>query len=221
MKFCPYCGAKLSSHSRFCVECGINLAITSEEFPFDERVTGSNVTVGDVGILRGNINASTHIDSWTNITGDVNIHMGVQEPSAQEIFEKALTALRLKNYSLAVQLFRQYTAKNLIDADGYYYLALATLQGNRPKLARLSTIRTIEGYLQSATAINKSCSHAFLLWAIVKQDYFIANGIAVTPPPISELISRGRVIEVKHAREIIMHVHAPRNEIWEWLRANL
>jgi len=88
-------------------------------------------------------------------------------------------------------------------------------------MARLSTIRTIESYLRSATELDRSCAQAFLLWAIVKQDYFVANGMKVTPPPISDLLSGGRSIDRGHAQEIITHIHAPRNEIWEWLRSNL
>jgi len=223
MKFCPQCGAALPSNARFCIECGAEIPATVQPRPSVESVTGGSVTIGDVGVLRGNIDASTHvsthIDSQTNIGGDVNIHMGAQEPSAQEIFEKALTALQLKNYPLAVQLFEKYTTMNPTDANGYYYLALTSFHGSRPKMAKLSTIRTIEGHLRTAAGLDPTCSPAFLLWAIVKQDYYAANSMRMTPPPISELISHVHSIDKKHAREIITHLPTPRNEIWEWLYA--
>jgi hypothetical protein len=222
MKFCPQCGAPLPPTARFCIECGAKIPIESHQHPQD-RITGATVNIRGAAI-DGNIDASTHvsshIDSQTNIGGDVNIHMGAQEPSAQEIFEKALTALQLKNYPLAVQLFEKYTAMNPTDAEGYYYLALTSFHGSRPKMAKLSTIRTIEGHLRTAAGLDPACSPAFLLWAIVKQDYYAANSMRITPPPISELISHVHSIDKKHAREIITHLPAPRNEIWDWLHSD-
>ncbi len=223
MKFCPQCGAQLPANARFCVECGQKIPTnTSSSSP--SHISGGHVTLGDVGVLRGNIDASTHvsthIDSQTNIGGDVNVHLGPREPSAAKLFAQALSALQVKNYPLAVNLFEQYTAKKNTDADGYYYLALASFHGNRPRKARLSTIRTIDGYLQTATDLDSNSSHAMLLWAIIKQDYYVANGMKVPPPPISELTSRVRSIDKQHAQEIITHLPAPRNKIWERLRIN-
>jgi len=224
MKFCPQCGAQLPPRARFCVECGAKLAAAGKARPSGGRVTGGNVTIGDVGVLRGNIDASTHIsthiDSQTNIDGDVNIHMGPKEPSAQEIFQKALTALQLKNYPLAIQLFEQYTTKNPTDADGYYYLALARLKGYRPRSVNLSTIRSIESLLRSSTQLDKNCAHAFLLWAIIKQDSYVMSGFKDGTPSVSELFSHARAIKPQHLKEIITQFRATNNKIWQWANSH-
>ena len=221
MKFCPQCGARLPANARFCVECGAEIPTETLGSP-PGHVSGGQVSIGDVGVLRGNIDASTHvsthIDSQTNIGGDLNIHMGSREPSAEDIFDQSISALQVKNYPLAVHLFEQYTAKNPTDADGFYYLALASFQGNRPKFAQLTTIRTVENALRTATQIDPNCSHAFLLWALIKEDFYVANAMKVPPPAIAELTSRIHSVSKIHAAEIITHVPCPRNKIWEWLR---
>ena len=224
MKFGPECGARLPANARFCMECGAEIPTETPGSP-PGHVSGGQVTIGDVGVLRGNIDASTHvsthIDSQTNIGGDLNIHMGPREPSAEDIFDQALSALQVKNYSLAVHLFEKYTAKNPTDADGFYYLALASFHGHRPRKARLDTIRTIEGYLQTAYQLDPTSAHTRLLWAIIKQDYYEANGMKTPPPSIAELTAGVRSISRHHAQEILTHLPASRSSIWEGLRSGL
>lgn len=220
MKFCPQCGAQLPANARFCVECGQKIPTkTSSSSP--GHISGGHVTIGDVGVLRGNIDASTHvsthIDSQTNIGGDVNIHTGPKEPSAEDIFAQALSALQLKNYPLAVKLFEQYTAKRPMDADGYYYLALSLLNGNRPRFVSSKTIRQIDKGLQVATSFDSQNGYILLLWAIIKEDHYTLNGMRQRSPTSLELISQiTSSVPKKRLKEILSHIYAPGNRVWDW-----
>lgn len=76
---CPKCSADVESGAKFCGKCGARL-------PPEDRPQAGRVTLGDVGMLKGDIDASTsvsHVDqSQTNITEKKTIkktQIGVQE----------------------------------------------------------------------------------------------------------------------------------------------
>lgn len=247
---CPQCG--YSGSGNFCPDCGVEMVIAcwrcGEPRPVRAKfcsqcsapsqppatpgtgsgsgVSGSNVKIGDIGVLRGTIDASTHVStsigSQTNISGPVHVHYtGKREPTAEEWLERGLTALRGRQYDAAIDAFRQLLKLRPDSTDGYFYLAIALLKGHRPKLVSLATVRDVESQLRAAVELDAACSHAYLLWALVKQDAYVLNSIWDRPPTVAQLLRDARMLDRRRVQEVIEHVVAPGNEVWERARAAL
>jgi len=130
-------------------------------------------------------------------------------------------------YSLGIKYLQQHSYKQAIKslstalekaagtADLHYYLALAMSGDQRPKLLALSTVRAIEKHLHTATEIDPTCGHAYLLWALVKYDYYVLNGMFDRSPRIPQLLACARMVERDRLREVLSHVRMPGNKIWE------
>lgn len=184
------------------------------------------MNVGDIGVMRGTIDASTnvhnttHIGSQTNISGPVHVEVshGPREPTAEEWFARGVQSLQQRQYLQAVDAFAHATQRDPRHADAFFYQALAALQGQRPKLVSLATIRKVEGLLQTAATLRPDCAHASLLWAIVKQDAYVMNGMYDRPPTVKDLLGRVRSIAISPLEAILTHVPASGNSIWELAR---
>jgi len=146
-----------------------------------------------------------------------NISVQTDKPSIEELEGKGKQLLQAREYQLTITVFEQVLNLSPCSADAQYYISLALLNGQRPRLLTLSTIREIERRLQIATRHSPKSSHCFVLWAIVKEDYYVLNGLYDTPPTSSELLQRVSSISVTHFDEMIEHIQAPNNRVWEWL----
>jgi hypothetical protein len=56
-RLCPSCGSKIEGRAKFCPECA---SLLSEQDAGDSQRTPGGLHAGDIGILKGNIDASTH-----------------------------------------------------------------------------------------------------------------------------------------------------------------
>lgn len=221
---CAACGADVSVGHRFCADCGAPVQPDPQPRPGQSSPT---VSVGDIGVMRGTIDASTNvhnttnIGSQTNIAGPVHVQVspGRREPTAEEVLGSGQRALQARLYAQAIQAFVQLIQMRPRMADAYYYLALATLQGERPRLVSLETIRVAEQHLRSAANADSDCAHALLLWAIVKEDAFVMNGMHDRPPTVTQLLERAGSVERRRVRELVSLMHAPGNKVWEWCNA--
>ena len=192
---CDKCQQPLTSGDRFCSRCGTTV---SGDVEGDRG--GTTISLGDVGMMKGTIDASTHttIGQQTNYHGPVQMSTGSKEPDADEWMTRGKAALQSKLYPNAIEAFRQAAGKAPQQANTHYYLALATLQGNRPRLVNLTTIRTVESHLKNATETDAHCHHAYLLWAIVKEDYYVMNRIHESPPTVADLLKRVGSVAKSH-----------------------
>lgn len=172
--------------------------------------------------MRGVIDNSTHttttIGSQTNISGPVNIQMsqGRTEPSPEELLARARQELQTRQYTQMAETLKQVLQRTPSAVDPHFYLGLATFQGHRPKLASLATVRTAESYLRAAAELDRGCGHALLLWALVKEDAYVLNRMNDPEPKVPELLNRVRSVDRGHLAEIVAHVPAPGNRVWEW-----
>jgi len=219
---CAQCGAPLQPDDKFCGECGTQVAV-----PQDSSSAGnsrsSSVTIGDIGVMRGTIDQSTHahttIGSQMNVTGDLNVRLeGTSKPTYTELMARGRQALASKLYQSAIDSFNHAVQMDNKQSDAYFYLALATLQGKRPKLVSLTTARTVEQLLQSAVNCDERCAHAYLLWALIKDDAYAQNGITQHAPTSAELLRNAGSVDEGKLADILKHLNAPGNRIWEKLR---
>lgn len=138
-----------------------------------------------------------------------------------DLLEKSKKLLGIKSYEQATKILEQCIEIKPDNPETYYYLAIALLRGNNPKLLGLSTIRKIEKYLQTAIQIEPKLGGAYVLWAIVKYDFYVLNGMYDRPPTYQDLLKNNWSLSQKHAQEIIAHVNTNDNSILQWLKKKI
>lgn len=93
-----------------------------------------------------------------------------------ELFDEATT-----NFKRAVDLAPDH-------ADAHYYYGLSIIRARKPKLLSLSEVRLIEEHLQAAMRLDDRPAKYYYLAAILKFDYYLANGLLCRPPSPEELL---------------------------------
>jgi hypothetical protein len=94
-------------------------------------------------------------------------------------YRKGLRELEAANYPSA--LYDLGWAVHLLPDDGApaFLLALATLQGLRPKQATLDTVRRVQGLLEVSARLSP-CRAVYALWGAIELDYFVNNGFGAS-----------------------------------------
>jgi tetratricopeptide (TPR) repeat protein len=127
---------------------------------------------------------------------------------AQVHLALGLSYLDLRLYDQALASLKQALGKGSHEAGLYFYIALASLGGKQPRVLTLARIKEIESYLEAAIRSGAG-PEAKILWAIIKYDYYRANGLRVPPPSIDELLEEARHGTSGEAHLIAKHVTVP------------
>jgi tetratricopeptide (TPR) repeat protein len=131
---------------------------------------------------------------------------------AQVHLALGLSYLDLRLYDQALASLKQALGKGSQEAGLYFYIALASLGGKQPRVLPLARIKEIESYLDAAIRSGADAGAAArLLWAIIKYDYYRANGLRVPPPSIEDLLEEARrdTSSCGDARLIAKHITVP------------
>ena len=72
-----------------------------------------------------------------------------------------------------------------------------------------SRVKTIEGYLDAALKIDPGEAHFYYLLALLKYDYYLTNGLRISPPTIDDLLVRAESATCRPAELEQMLRHAP------------
>jgi hypothetical protein len=134
--------------------------------------------------------------------------------SGQEFLTRGLQLLSQKNYQQAINKLSDAIISDPSLSDAYYYLAMASLKGNKPRRLDVWTIRDIEENLNTAIAGNSKNSRYYTLWAIIKYGYYTMNSLLEKSPSSDNLFKKGETIQAEHAREILYYVNDPSNLYW-------
>jgi len=162
---CPQCGAPAKLSVSRCEYCEAEFLVTSLAYLDRFDKTGINKYISHYKkSLEGNPDS-----------GELNCAMGIC------YLDLGLYDVASKYFAKAIEQIPDYS-------DAYYYYALALLKGKRPKVLTLTEIKKVEDYLNAAIQIDDSKSRYYYLWALLKHDYFIKNGLRVSPPTFEELI---------------------------------
>lgn len=148
-----------------------------------------------------------------------NINLSLSDqPTARELIEVGVKLINAREYIESLEKFRQAISLEPYTPDAQYYIALALQKGQRPRLLSLATIQEIERRLSTAIQQDGDCSHAYVLWAIVKEDYYVMNRMYNTRPSPADLLGQIKSpIKATHVGEMLAHIRAPQNRVWEWL----
>ena len=151
-----------------------------------------------------------------------HIQQGQAPPTAQELLMRGVGLVRAKAYQEAGTILTQ----SLLAApsgDGNYYLALASLQGKRPKVLTYSQAVSIRQKLSAACGLDASKAHYWYFRALLEYDFFLENGFTEDVDEIEDLLETGD--SCRHIRsfivELLDHVPASDSEVYEYLRENL
>lgn len=122
-------------------------------------------------------------------------------------------------YSRAVKSLEVAHDRDPLDADVLYYLALALISGRQPAVLRFSTIQQIEECIRGAIEIDDHQAHLFYLWALIKYEYYLVNGLKDSPPAIEELVTlaQKRPLSASEVRHMLEHIQVADNPVVDML----
>lgn len=89
--------------------------------------------------------------------------------------------MELGLYDLASKFLKTAIELTPDSGESYYYYALCLLQGKKPRSLSLSEIKKIETYVRTATELDSSQAKFFILWIIIKYDYYLKSGMIINP----------------------------------------
>lgn len=188
----------------------------------NRMVVNINQNAGDHAVQIGQGNTVSGVVAQ-NITGNVyNVAQGPTAPTAQDLLMRGVGLVRARSYNEAVTLLSQ----SLLAApsgDGNYYLALAMLQGKRPKVLTYSQAVSIRGKLTSACALDSTKGFYWYFLALLEDDFFMENGFSDDVEKVEDLVQTGD--QCRFARsflaELLDHAPARGNEVYEYLLGKL
>ncbi len=93
------------------------------------------------------------------------------------------------------------------------------MDGTRPKALKLSTVKLIEDFLATAVRLDNSQAHFYYLWALLKYDYYVLNGLRASPPSIDGLLDAAEkgVWSDSEIEQILRHIPVPDSPIKDLL----
>ena len=135
-------------------------------------------------LIQGNVNKYIQIVK----AGNVIIHGPCTE--VEGLISEGLKLLKARSWEMAIKVFE--SAKNLqpTEPDCYYYLSIALLKGRRPQWIEYSEAIAINDFLKTACTLNKSRTHYYYLWALVRSDYFLKNGFNAGEPTLENIMKK-------------------------------
>lgn len=183
-----------------------------------QTVININQSAGDHAIQIGQGNTISGVVAQ-KIEGNVyNVTRGPTAPTAQDLLIRGVELVRARSYGEAGTLLSQSLLATP-SGDGNYYLALALLQGKRPRVLTYSQAVSIRAKLTSACALDstKSCYWYFL--ALLEEDFFIDNGFSDDLDKVEDLVHTGDRCRFVRSflAELLDHAPARGSEVYEYL----
>ena len=209
---CESCGALVETTHNFCSRCGTPLAM-AEKPDYHHQSPGS---VGDIGMVKGNVDFSTHIGHQINVSSgaSLNIGAGKPDPPVEALITKARAALESGDYALARQLTTRIMELYPHNIEGRYLHALTLLKGRRPKVLALDEVRAIERILLSLIASDQQ-SHYYYFLALLRDDFYRSNSMRMPSPDPTELLRQAETahLDRSEAEFVLAHVPVPQSPL--------
>jgi tetratricopeptide (TPR) repeat protein len=227
-KLCPYCCEVIKQRATRCKHCQADLSPRGTGANYSTTGAAHGVTVGGQGHhIEGGVHITTlseldelDPEAKAELLARYEEKVRNHPENARHHFALGLSYLDQRLYDRAVASFKRALGKGLREADLYYYLALAALGGKQPRCLGLSRIKEIESLLEAAVRQDDDSPHFKALWALIKHDYYLANGLRVPPPSIEDLLAATvrRGIDQDEVRMIARHVPVPASQVTRAIR---
>jgi hypothetical protein len=220
-KTCPLCFEVIKKQALRCKHCNADLTSgRTEGATFGTWGGAQGVAIGGTGHhIEGGLHVTTTLAELDGIDeGKKRQLLALYESKVRDFPENAkyqvalgLSYLDLRLYDLALATLKRALGKGTNEVNLYYYIALASIQGKRPRVLSFAKIKEIESYLEAASHLNARCGHVKVLWAIVKYSYYLPNGLRINSPTVEELLSSARQTELStdELRLMLTHVDLP------------
>lgn len=182
----------------------------------NDDASKNNVNTGGGAYVGGNVS----VNNGDFVGGNKIIYHSPPPPTAVDFFEQGRNLLKKRQYTPAIIALEKTIELDPDFAYANYYLAMALLEGNRPKLVSLKTVRSIEKHLKRTIELQPQDSGAYILWAFVKYDYYVLNGMYDRPPSHQDLLHKVSRINSTQAQEILTITNAEGNSVLQWLKLN-
>ena len=115
------------------------------------------------------------------------------DPDDQDaLLSMGLCYLRLGLYDMADRSLGRLIDAHPEMASGYYYKAIGSIKGKRPRVLALNAIRTAEQLLLTAMTLEPENGRYDAVLAAVRHDYYVMNGLRVPDPSPTELLEGAR-----------------------------
>lgn len=112
----------------------------------------------------------------------------VDGDNGEALLAMSICYLRLGLYELAERYCGSLIDKRPAEPAGYYYKAICLFRGRRPRIATLGVIRSAESLLETARELDPMNGRYDVCLAVIRHDYFVANGMRVPQPDPVALI---------------------------------
>lgn len=119
--------------------------------------------------------------------------------SLAKILQAARSFLDLGQHKHASRILMDLIDSGTLDGDAFYLRALSRLGGQRPRKLPFDQIKRIEMDLQTATELAPGKTHFYLIWALIKEDYYLWNGLRSSSPGIEKLLDSAVRGEIERA----------------------
>jgi hypothetical protein len=143
------------------------------------------------------------------------------QPNGKEYLRNGVELLNRKSYVEASAALRKSIQADSNLSDAFYYLAIALLEGKRPRKLDKWRVEEIESNLQSALFAGSNTKKCYTLWAIVKYGYYSMNGFIEKEETSEQLFNQGQPLCGEAAKEIMYHVSDPSNPYWVQLKSTI
>lgn len=226
---CPYCFETIKRQAVRCKHCHATLDDSPSVQAKDQATIGGayGVTIGGQGFrIEGGVHYTLSELDTLDERAKQQLRLTYEQKVrdfpelAQYHFALGLSYLDQRLYGLSVAHLRRALGKTDRESDLLYSIALAEIEGKRPRVLRLATIHEIERYLEAAIRLDPSRPHFKLLLAVVKYDYYVCNGLRVPPPGIDQLLwdARSNEPDPKEVHLLCEHVTLPEGPMLSAIR---
>lgn len=147
---CAYCGAPLSLNDKECSHCYQPVFITH------------------ASVIRQNMNK---LDGKKINLAYRRFCEKRAENEPQALLSLGITHLQQESYDFAIRNLKKAAELLIDDVDAYYYLAIASLRGKRPRKCTLSVIKEVTGYLDTALNLEDQ-GRVYYLYGVIIDDFY-------------------------------------------------
>jgi hypothetical protein len=204
-RLCPGCGGTVDPGHSFCASCGTPL---SGQPPEDAQPPGAS-TIGDIGMVRGNLDASTHIGVQANIAGPVTVQVGAHQPSAEDLVAQGRRLLDARAYRDATAVLQDALSADPSSPHASLLLALTLLAGRNPDVVRSDVIQRAESHLLVAMESEDAHDVALVVLGVIKHDHYVANGMNEGQPTLHQIVQELQGARLsRRDRRLLAHLKA-------------
>ncbi len=151
-----------------------------------------------------------------------NVNQAPAAPTAQDLLMRGAQLVRARCYAEAIYPLNQ-SLMATPSADANYYLALASIQGQPPRILTFSQATTIRQKLELACMLDPGKAHYWYGRALVEYDFFIENGFSENINKVEDYLTAGDACRFNRPFivELLNHVPAVDCPVYRYLQDKL